>query len=152
MNGNILHICRTESHYKEDGKDVYVVKDTPKTEAGIRTIIVPNDYLWILRKIRILNPFGEFLFMRDDSRIRAYTMRLRLHKVCKIVGVHDKSTHKARKTYASILLSSGVDTSMVISLMGHTDISCTEQYYHRNRKNIAAKSEVLDNIPEFRVQ
>ena len=90
--------------------------------------------------------------MRDGSRIRAYTVRLRLHRVCKEVEVHDKSTHKARKTYASILLSSGVDTSTVISLMGHTDISCTEQYYHRNRKDIAAKTAVLNNIPEFQSQ
>lgn len=154
VNGNVIHICRTESHYKdkETGKDVYVVKDTPKTVAGIRDVIVPEDYSWILRKIRLLNPSGEYLFMRDGSRIRAYTVRLRLHRVCKEVEVHDKSTHKARKTYASILLSSGVDTSTVISLMGHTDISCTEQYYHRNRKDIAAKTAVLNNIPEFQSQ
>lgn len=151
---NVIHICRTESHYKDKdtGKDVYVVKDTPKTVAGIRNVIVPADYLWILRKIRQLNPSGEFLFMRGGSRVRAYTVRLRLHRVCKEVGVHDKSTHKARKTYASILLSSGVDTSMVISLMGHTDISCTEQYYHRNRKDITAKSIVLSSIPEFQLK
>lgn len=154
IDDNVIHICRTESHYKdkETGKDVYVIKDTPKTVAGIRNVIVPADYSWILRKIRQLNPTGEYLFMRDGSRIRAYTMRLRLHRVCKEVNIHDKSTHKARKTYASILLSSGVDTSTVISLMGHTDISCTEQYYHRNRKDIAAKSIVLNNIPEFQSQ
>lgn len=154
VDGNVIHICRTESHYKdaESGKDVYVIKDTPKTVAGIRDVIVPNDYLWIFRKIQQLNPSGEFLFMRNGSRIRAYTVRLRLHKICKAVDVRDKSTHKARKTYASILLSSGVDTSMVISLMGHTDISCTEQYYHRNRKDIAAKSYVLSNISEFQTK
>ena len=99
----------------------------------------------IFREIQQLNPSGEFLFMRNGSRIRAYTVRLRLHQVCKAVGVQDKSTHKARKIYASILLSSVVDTSIVISLMGHTDISCMEQYYHHNRKDIAAKSIVLRN-------
>ena len=154
VDGNVIHICRTESHYKdaESGKDVYVIKDTPKTVAGIRDVIVPNDYLWIFRKIQQLNPSGEFLFMRNGSRIRAYTVRLRLHKICKEVGVRDKSTHKARKTYASILLSSGVDTATVISLMGHTDISCTEQYYHRNRKDIAAKSDILNKISEFQAK
>ncbi|HBA48750.1 MAG TPA: hypothetical protein DCZ91_13320 [Lachnospiraceae bacterium] len=80
------------------------------------------------------------------------TVRLCLHRVCKEVGVQDKSTHKTRKTYASILLSSGIDTSMVISLIGHTDISCTEQYYHPSRKDIAAKSMVLNNIPEFQLR
>jgi len=154
VDGNVIHICRTESHYKdkETGKDVYAIKDTPKTAAGVRNVIVPDDYLWILHKIQLLNPSGEFIFMCNGSRVRAYTVRLRLHRVCKEVGVHDKSTHKARKTYASILLSSGVDTSMVISLMGHTDISCTEQYYHRDRKDIATKSNVLSKIPEFQTR
>lgn len=68
VDGNVIHICRTESHYKdaETGKDVYVVKDTPKTVAGIRNVIVPADYLWILRKIQQLNPSGEFLFKGSE--------------------------------------------------------------------------------------
>ena len=150
VKGNVLHICRTESHYKENGKDVYAVKDSPKTAAGVRDIVIPTDCLWIIDRIRNQNPDGEFLFMRDGSRVRAYTMRLRLHKVCREVNVHDKPTHKARKTYASILLSNGVDTSTVISLMGHTDISCTEQYYHRNMQALTEKLLVLDRISEFK--
>lgn len=153
VDGNIIHISRTESHYRdmETGKEIFVVKDTPKTAAGVRNVIVPNGYAWILRKIRLLNPAGEFLLMRKDARIKASAVRKRLHNVCKTVGVHDKSTHKARKTYASILLSSGIDSSMVTSLMGHTDISCTEQYYHRDRKDIAEKALALDSIPEFQL-
>lgn len=150
VNGNVIHISRTESHYrdKETGKEIFVIKDTPKTAAGVRNVIVPNDFAWVLRKIRQLNPTGEYLLMRKDTRIRASVVRKRLHNICKTVGIRDKSTHKARKTYASILLSSGMDSSMVTSLMGHTDISCTEQYYHRNRKDITEKALALDNIPE----
>jgi len=153
VEGNVIHISRTESHYRDEetGKEVFVVKDTPKTAAGVRNVIVPNDYVWILRKIRQMNAAGEFLLMRKGSRVRASVVRRRLHKICRAVGIHDKSTHKARKTYASILLSAGLDSSMVISLMGHTDISCTEQYYHRDRKDIAEKALALGSIPEFQL-
>ena len=34
--------------------------------------------------------------------------------------------------------------------MGHTDIGCTEGYYHKNRRSIQRKSEILNKIPEFK--
>jgi integrase/recombinase XerD len=33
--------------------------------------------------------------------------------------------------------------------MGHTDIAVTENHYHRNRKSIERKVEILSAIPEF---
>ncbi len=36
--------------------------------------------------------------------------------------------------------------------MGHTDIACTENYYHRNRKSIDTKSQILSNLPEFKAK
>ena len=35
--------------------------------------------------------------------------------------------------------------------MGHTDVLTTEQYYHRDRKTIKQKQDLLDNMPEFRI-
>ncbi|MCI8894730.1 MAG: site-specific integrase [Lachnospiraceae bacterium] len=37
--------------------------------------------------------------------------------------------NKARKTYATKLINSGVDESLVIKQMGHTSIDCTKNYY-----------------------
>ncbi len=51
---------------------------------------------------------------------------------------------------ASILLDNNVDERMVIDLMGHTDIKCTEGYYHKNRRSIDRKKEILSNIPDFK--
>ena len=36
--------------------------------------------------------------------------------------------------------------------MGHTDILCTENYYHRNRRNIERKSNIISSIPEFKLK
>ena len=45
--GNIIHVCRTEIRYKsEDGSRVYEVRDFPKTEAGIRDVVLPDNSLW----------------------------------------------------------------------------------------------------------
>lgn len=150
IDGNIIHIRHTETRYRdENGKNVFAIKEMPKTAAGIRDVIIPKDYTWILKKIRLLNPFGEFLFMKNGERVRTYTIRKRLSRVCELTRVYKKSPHKIRKTYGSILLDNEVDTTLIISQMGHTDILCTEKHYHRNRKNMERKAFILDNIPEF---
>ncbi|MDE7030923.1 MAG: site-specific integrase, partial [Lachnospiraceae bacterium] len=57
--------------------------------------------------------------------------------------------HKIRKTYGSILLDNHIDNKVIIDQMGHTDILCTEEHYHRNRKSIDVKSQLISSIPEF---
>lgn len=151
VSGNIIKIRHTESRYKDnDGNTVFEVKSMPKSDAGIRDVVVPTDYVWILRKLRALNPFGEYMLMKDGRRVRTYTIRKRLQLVCRNTDVYQKSPHKIRKTYGSILLDNGVDKMLITQQMGHTDILCTEQHYHRNRRDQARKTEILSSIPELR--
>lgn len=144
---NVIHVCRTEICYEDDsGSRVFEVRDFPKTEAGIRDVFIPENCLWIIRKIRALNPFGEFVFEKNGNRIRTYVFRNHLNTVCKHTGVVRKSPHKIRKTYGSILIDSGVDESLIIEQMGHTDIKTTKDHYYRNRKNDVQKSEVINSV------
>ena len=41
---------------------------------------------------------------------------------------------------------------LIMEQMGHTDISCTESHYHRNRRSIDAKSQIISSIPEFQAK
>ena len=144
---NVIHVCRTEICYEdESGKRVFEVRDFPKTEAGIRDVFIPKNCLWILRKLHSINPFGEFVFEDNGNRIRTYVFRSRLGTICKHTGVVRKSPHKIRKTYGSILLDNGVDESLVIEQMGHTDIKTTKEYYYKNRKNDLQKADVINNV------
>ena len=76
--------------------------------------------------------FGEFLFVDKLGRIRAKRFNTWLHRTCKKVKIPERSTHKIRKTYASILLSSKVDERLITLQMGHTDISTTKGIYYFN--------------------
>lgn len=149
--GNTFRIRRTETKYvDENGKYVYGIKDFPKSEAGVRTVIIPKTYSWVANKLRLFNPFGEFIFVENgDKRLTTNCIRRRMERVCDKLGIVRKSPHKARKTYGSILLDNGIDNKLITDLMGHTDILCTEGHYHRNRKTIERKSEILSDIPEF---
>ena len=46
-------------------------------------------------------------------------------------------------------MDAGVDKRLVMDQMGHEDIAVSEQHYHRNRKSLDRKSEIISNIPDF---
>lgn len=150
FNDNTFKIRRTETRYRdENGKYIYAVKNYPKTQAGIRTVIVPESYMWLVEKIKRINPFGEYIFLKRDKRITTQSVRMRLARICKKLNIYHKSPHKIRKTYGTILLDNHVDNKLIIGQMGHTDILCTENHYHRNRKSVNKKSQIISSLPEF---
>ena len=68
------------------------------------------------------------------------------------LGIYHKSPHKIRKTYGTIPFDNHIDNKLIIGQMGYTDISCTENHYHRNRRSIDTKSRIISNIPEFQIK
>lgn len=154
FNGNTFKIRRTETRFLgEDGRYVYAVKEFPKSQAGIRTVVIPDDYTWLCSKIKMLNPFGEYVFTDETGkRLTTNCIRRRQERNCKKLGIYRKSPHKIRKTYGTILLDHNVDNRLIMEQMGHTDIACTENHYHRNRRSIETKSQIISSIPEFRAK
>lgn len=147
IQGRILKVNRTEiSYYDDNGHIITEVRDFPKTEAGIRDVIVPKSCEWILRKIISMNPFGEFVFERNGERVKTYMFTRRLKRICKKNNILPKSLNKIRKTYGTILLDGGVSESIVTSQMGHTDIRTTKMYYYKDRNDMEKKMDVIDHV------
>lgn len=97
------------------------------------------------------NPFTEYIFSERGERVHTYCFRNRLKTVCQKTGCVIKSPHKIRKTYGSILLDNNIDNRLIIGQMGHTSILCTENYYHRNRRNLENKQQIISGISEFKI-
>lgn len=136
IKGNKLCIRRTEVRYRgRDGRYIFEVRESPKTDAGNRDIILNSDAQWTLKAIRKLNPFGEYIFMKDGKRLKEKAFSVKIVKICRYVGIKERSMHKARKTYATKLINGGVDESLVVKQMGHTSIDCTKNYYYFNNRN-----------------
>ena len=152
FHGTVFNIKRTETRKRdsETGRYIYYVDDFPKAPAGYRTVIVPTSQKWIVDKLKLCNPFGEFIFLdRQGERVNTVKIRKRLYLICGKVGIPPRSPHKIRKTYGTILLDYGMDQKLIESQMGHTTIACTEQYYHRDRRKLQEKQEAFDKIPQF---
>lgn len=144
----------TETYYKNDnGEWIYEVSETPKTEAGIRTAFIPSEFSWVIKKLRNLNPFAEFVCTdKKGKRMRSQVLKQKMYQICKILPEFQdkKSTHKLRKTFCTILLDSGFDRNLIKSVMGHVDISTSENFYHFDRKTDSQKQEMMDNVVEFK--
>lgn len=145
---NVLHISRTEIIYKDDaGKYVYEVRESPKTEAGNRDVILTPEALRIIKQIRRLNPFGEYMFMRKGNRVKEKTFSNKLRQICEHVGIHPCSIHQVRKTYASKLLQAKVDAQTVVKQMGHESLSTTvNNYYYNTVSEQEAKRQIIKAV------
>lgn len=152
IENNIIHVRRTETRFCVDKKYVYEVKESPKTEAGDRMAVVPVEYAWILKRLKMQSPFGEYIFSEKGKRFTTNVIRRRLTRVCNTLNIPARSPHKIRKTYATIMFENHVDSKMLIKMMGHTDISCTENHYHRNRKDTEQMTQIINSIPDFQLQ
>ena len=146
---NTIKIRRIETRYKENNKTIYTVKIFSKTQAGNREIVVPSNYQWLLRNLKVYSENKEWIFMEKDKRLTTLLIRKRVYKMCKDTNIYKKSPHKIRATYDTILLDAHLDKRFIKDQMGHSDITTSEKYYHRNRKSIEKKSEIINSIPEF---
>ncbi|MCR5704196.1 MAG: site-specific integrase [Eubacterium sp.] len=144
-----LSVSRMEVHYKDEdsGSETKEVQEHTKTDAGTREIILTAEAIDIIEKLHRLNPFGEYLLMKDGKRIRAYRYTVRLKKICEQIGIKPRTMHKLRKTYGTNLLNGNVDEKLVQSQMGHSSIAVTQQYYYYNDKDDAtAKRQISSAI------
>ncbi len=144
-----VFIHRMERRYQRKGHNEYEVIDKAKTNAGIRYATVPKDYLWIFKKIKKENPFSEWMFFENRQRLQADYIRRQFYKICKKLNIDRKSPHVGRKTYCSILFENNVDPKMIVSQMGHTQIDCSDTYYHKDRTSISERSNTISNISDF---
>ena len=147
ISDNKIFVNRTETKYKNGNNTmVYEVRDFPKTEAGIRTVYLPDSAKQIINRIKIQSSFNEYVFEQNGERIRSYVFNNRLKTICKQCGIHPKSPHKIRKTCGTILLDNNVEESFILSQMGHTNINTTKNHYYRNRKSEKGKADTINHV------
>ena len=147
---NTVKVRRTETRYcNDDDVTIYEIQNYPKTTSGLREIVIPSSYQWLIRDLYYNSNKGEYVFMEDGERLTTYHIRRREYAICRKLNIRKKSPHKIRATYDSILLDSNVDNRTVKDQMGHAEIRTSEVHYHRNRKSINKKREIIDSIAEF---
>lgn len=143
---NYIFISRTEIKYRDDNnKWKLEVRDYPKSDAGVRNVIITEHAVDIISRILQINPTGEFLFMENGCRIRGNAFNKKLNRVCKALNINKRTMHKIRKTYGTTLLDNNVDEAFVAETMGHQDISTTRKFYYYSNKSDKTKVTQIEN-------
>lgn len=135
LDGNVLHVTRTEIRYKdpEDNKTyVYEVRESTKGSEGYRNIVIKDETIKLIKQIRMINPFSEYLFEKNGKRMLGKAFSDKLVRLCKQNSIYPKTLHRCRKTYCSKLIAAGLDEKLITKQMGHVDFETSERYYHYN--------------------
>ncbi len=124
----IIHI--TKSAYYE-GNQTKI--KPPKTDAGTRDVIIPVRLLKKLPK----GKKDDFLFHYPDEPSKLMTQRIYERKwkdFLTATGLNI-TAHMLRHTYATILFEADINVKDAQSLMGHADITTTNNIYTHIREN-----------------
>lgn len=124
------------------------IKDTPKSDSGIRSIPMPNELSESLKN-HMCNCIGlEYLFMmeRQNGLMSASSLRKFWNNILKKSGIgSDVTPHICRHTYATKLFYGGIDAKTAQHLLGHANISMTlDIYTHLQKDNKTIKTKLDD--------
>lgn len=121
---NQVHVVREEVRDQETNR--CFIEEHTKTNRDRYVALVPQA-----RKILEKLPMnGTYLFERNGERLNSRQIAYVLEKYAERQGVGTKSTHKIRKTYASMLNAYGVPIDAIREQLGHSELSTTLSYIY----------------------
>ena len=162
-----IHICRAESkNYTKDknGKihaDGYRVVQHPKTDAGIRTLVLTPDAKKYIKMALDENKANgrsdeDYIFLsKTGERMHEYAVNnvlrrcngVRNEKDRFIISGKPSGNHAIRKTCISELHDSQLLPDRMISdFAGHKDISTTQKYYIHSVTPLTDKADVFAKV------
>lgn len=148
-----VSVHATESRMKDEKGIIRTfVQDVPKTDAGARVIAIPKQFQYLINDLWERSKTSEYVFEYNGRRVHSNAIRKKLARICEKLNIPYKSPHKIRKTYCSILFDNNMSSSFIINQMGHTSISTSEIFYHKNRNPIDEKVELISQIDEFNLK
>ena len=100
----------------------FKVVDYTKSEEGDRWLPLTNEAKKIIKRVEKINKeygysYNGLLFCRKGTCLSPDTIDTQIKRGCEHIGIPVKTMHKIRKTYASTLLHSGVNISIVKDLL-----------------------------------
>jgi integrase len=134
----------------------------PKTAAGIRTIVLPQQTVEALKKHRLVleqdkqkmekagteyNDHGLVVQTRNGFPVSPYFLKARWLDLLRKSGLPKIRLHNLRYTHASLLLLAGVHPKAVSERLGHSSITITlDRYSHLFPTLQQEAAEKLDEL------
>jgi integrase len=102
----------------------------------------------VLEALKKRPVISEFVFLDEDNKPLTKEKVSRKFAMAKAVaGIHRRlRIHDLRHTFASTLVSSGVNLKVVSDLLGHTDLATTARYARGDHRVLADVANVLNRV------
>lgn len=105
-----------------------------KGEYGERIVDLTDDALYILQLLKEYYAsegiVSEWLFVNKNGRIHNRAMDLRIRRYCRLAGMDmEKSLHKVRSTFISMLRDAGMSFEKIAEEVGHKSVITTMKHY-----------------------
>lgn len=151
-----IDISNTVSSDNTNNGKAYI--NTTKTEAGARSIPLPESIKRLVLACIAFKKRDDLLFIRKDGRIiTTNQVNSEFSRICKKYNIIDDTVkgdvtlHSLRHTYATRAIESGFNAKSLSKLMGHTDVSITLNTYadafeQFERDNLEKQAEYMKSI------
>lgn len=147
LDNQIIHVdesVKTVAVFDSDGhKETKTLFLEPKTQKSIRDIPLPNI---LVDQLKTIPKTSEFVFTNDNKAVTHKALYLAWKNNLNKINIPYRKFHALRHTYATTLLSKGIDIKTVSELMGHYDISITQVYLHSLPENKKQAVKIFDNL------
>lgn len=134
-----------------DKTTVHGVDNLPKTVSSVRRIDMLKDAYSALKAQYELTGEYEYVFLNQSNK-RFYShdiVNVNLKKRLELLDIEDRSLYQFRHSFASRMISSGIDITWVSKMLGHKDVSITLQIYTKYLKeDEETRLSNLDKINE----
>lgn len=122
-------------------KAIYIRKS--KTDAGVRTIPIPNKMLSLFTD-NICYENEYFIFTKTFNQMSYMSFRYIFESILRKVGLQKHTIHDTRHTFATLLNNADANKTSIIKLIGHSDFSTTENIY--THKDIEELRKAINSI------
>ena len=126
FNTGELRIYKTVSFI---GNEIHLTE--PKTKSSIRTVILPQPVLQVLKAYRE-TVSSRWMFpspVKEDAPIRSNSVRKQLKKLLERAGCKQVRFHDLRHTFATMALQHGMDVKTLSAIIGHISSATTLDIY-----------------------
>lgn len=149
FHGKALTVNRTVQRIAVPGHRTRTIllETDPKSESSRRTIPLTPESLEILSQLRK----GQTYVFGGEQSLDPRTMQYRFKKILREAGIHGRTFHALRHTFATNCVENGMDVKALSELLGHSDVKITlNRYVHptmdSKRKQIGALSDFYGQI------
>jgi len=145
LNAGTLHVRRTLQHTP----DGWTISDATKTDASVRTVMLPERAARALCRQRERGLPGDIVFCNaTGGPLTQQGVRDRLDTLCEKAGVPRITPHACRRICATLLARQGVHVAVAARMLGHDITTMLRLYTAVQPDHLKTAADAMDRVLE----